>query len=707
MLRFTHGFAIFLLFFSSVLTVDAFAQEQEVSASSSAITRSKDGTTTIYPARYFTPYNPFSLNDMLQRIPGVAISQSVAEEERRGLRGNEDAILINGQQVTGKDSGGASALQRIAASQVDRIEIIRGSSSEVQSTTKRIINIILLEGSGDTFTFTFALPNYTGDGSARPGMSLTYGVSDVRRNYSIAFQALPKYRPWERIKETFDLSGLPILNSIETEQADNYSANLTGRYEQLFPAGSRLQLNGLLQWNNNDLERREVLRQPMLPLDLNKLSDVLEVDERDRYTMELSVDYSRLLGAAATFTILGVYNWQEENKQRSLFDIEPLDELILTAEDRFDTNTESILRGTFDKEFTQSLGFQLGLEGTINTQKTEFSLLQRLDGILQQSPIFNSDGKVTEYRGEGFSALRWRPATNIETEFGMAIEVSQITQKSADIDNARYLVFAKPTFSMFWDITRRNKLLFKFQRDVAQLDFSFFVANIGQTEQELEAGNPDLNPVRSWDYELGLEHSLADGAGVITGTLFYRDVQDVRGRVTFDGLVSQISNIGAGIEYGLDSEVSLDFSRLGLWDGVLTANYLRRHTSVVDPFESISRRFGYTPNWDASVQYRQEIKTLIDGFISFDYKQTGDRFINDIDKRDRLFTEGSLTVTIEHKLNNRFRINLASNNVLNAKETRDRMFFDSGSGGMRQVTATRKQKAKWGRIYNIFLRGTF
>lgn len=668
---------------------------------------SEDGDTTVYPASYFAQYNPLSLNDMLQRIPGASISDSVATSERRGLRGNEDAILINGQQITGKDSGGASALQRIAANQVDRIEILRGSSSEVQSTTQRIINVILLENSGDTYSFTLASPTYTNDKSIRPVVSLTYASNAVDRNYSVAFTINPVYRPWQRTKITADPFGNVLLRSSEQEQADSGSGNLTGRYEQTFDSGSRLQLNALAQWKNGDRERREVVRDPNLPFGSDQLSDILEDDHQDTYTGEITADYSFPLNDKSTVTLLGLFNWEEENRERDVFDLEPLDEPVLVRQDRLDTNTESILRATYDRTLSPALGLQVGAEGALNTQTTEFDLATNVNGELVPFPIFNSDGKVTEYRGEGFSTLRWKPWDTVEMEFGLAAEISRITQNSIDVQSARSLFFVKPNFNVYWDVTPRNKLFFAVVRDVDQLNFNSFVAQITAVDQELEAGNPDLKPDTSWDYEIGLEHRLADGAGVLSGRLFYRDVQDAAGRVSFDGLVSQFGNIGDGEEYGADVEVSLDFSRLGWWDGVLTADYLHRKTSVVDPFDNVSRSFGFTPDWETSIEYRHEIRTIIDGNISFNFSQFGARFVNDIDKVDRLKEGGSLTISIDHRLTDNLRINLSTNNFLNRKIIRQRRSLAFAPDGSRVLTGTRRDRSQWGRIFNVFIRGTF
>lgn len=701
------AFAAIYTLFALGSVVDAQAQTAADSAVSAGPIVSDDGTKTTYPASYFAQYSPLSLNDMLQRIPGASVSDSVATDERRGLRGNEDAILINGQQITGKDSGGASALQRIAAVQVDRIEILRGSSSEVQSTTQRIINVILLSDAGSTLTLTAGLPNYTNDGSARPIVNATYAVNEPNRNYSIGFGTNPIYRPWQRTKITSDLTGRDILSSVENEQSNRYTLQSNGRYEQTFDSGSRLQVNGLGSWLINDRERREVLRDPLLPREINELSDILELDERDKLIAELSVDYSFPVGESDTVTFLALVNWDKESRDRDVLDLVPADEPVVVRQFREDVKTETIARGTYDRTVSPTLGGQVGIEGALNTQKTDFDLSTLIDGTLTPIAIFNSDGKVSEYRGEAFSTLRWRPFPTLQTETGLAVEASRITQKSGDIDNARTLLFAKPTFNAYWDITPSDKVFFSFARDVKQLNFLEFVATITDRDQELEAGNPDLKPEKSWDSELGIEHRLADGAGILSASAFYRSVEDVSGRTTFNGLISQPGNIGDGTEYGAEAEASLQFTRLGWWDGVLTASYLQRHTSVTDPFDGTKRRFGSTPNWEAKFEYRHDVDFIIDGNISFNISQSGPTYIYDLNYIERVEEGASATVSIEHRLTDNVRINISSNNFLNRLLTRDRQLFAPGPNGGRILVGQRRERHKWGRIINFFVRGTF
>ena len=100
----------------------AYAQSDESSDS-----------TIIYPAAFFDQYTPVSANDMITRIPGVSIDSRNSNNNNNNSRGlgSGGDLLINGKRIAGKDNSASSQLSRIAANQVERIEIIRGSSAEL------------------------------------------------------------------------------------------------------------------------------------------------------------------------------------------------------------------------------------------------------------------------------------------------------------------------------------------------------------------------------------------------------------------------------------------------------------------------------------------------------------------------------------------------------------------------------------------------
>ncbi len=55
----------------------------EISAKAQDLSTSQDSTVT-YPAEYFAQFNPYSVNDMLQRIPGISLARSGSRSESRG-----------------------------------------------------------------------------------------------------------------------------------------------------------------------------------------------------------------------------------------------------------------------------------------------------------------------------------------------------------------------------------------------------------------------------------------------------------------------------------------------------------------------------------------------------------------------------------------------------------------------------------------------
>ena len=82
-------------------------------ASAAAAQESTDIESTVtYPAEFFAQYEPYSVNDMLNRIPGISTARggggggpgSSGGENRRGLGAGGDQILINGRRSISRSS---------------------------------------------------------------------------------------------------------------------------------------------------------------------------------------------------------------------------------------------------------------------------------------------------------------------------------------------------------------------------------------------------------------------------------------------------------------------------------------------------------------------------------------------------------------------------------------------------------------------------
>ena len=122
-----HSLASSITLALAMTSFSLHAQEPSVGSDDSTIT---------YAATYFSQYEPFSVSDMLDRIPGINIARggnfnnsggpgSSGGSDRRGLGLGGDQVLINGRRITGKENEGNSQLSRIPANKVERIENIR------------------------------------------------------------------------------------------------------------------------------------------------------------------------------------------------------------------------------------------------------------------------------------------------------------------------------------------------------------------------------------------------------------------------------------------------------------------------------------------------------------------------------------------------------------------------------------------------------
>ena len=163
----------------SVLATGGVALAQSQTSSDSTVT---------YPADYFAQYAPVSVNDMLNRIPGIGLALEQDQTSRfsggsdRGL-GAQDQILINGKRLAGKSNEARAQLDRISATQVDYIEIVRGTSGDLDvQNTGQLVNIVLLESlSSTSMSGEIGFTHYR-DGTVDPSGSFALNGQSGRLN---------------------------------------------------------------------------------------------------------------------------------------------------------------------------------------------------------------------------------------------------------------------------------------------------------------------------------------------------------------------------------------------------------------------------------------------------------------------------------------------------------------------------------------------
>ena len=125
--------------------------------------------------------------------------------------------LIDGKRMAGKANEARSQLARIPASQVARIEIIRGSSSDLDvQNGNQIVNIVLLEALPTSSLSSEINVTQYSDSTLNPGGSLSLSGERGRLNYLFSGQVASAYEH----QESFETSILGDFSRNETIDAD-------------------------------------------------------------------------------------------------------------------------------------------------------------------------------------------------------------------------------------------------------------------------------------------------------------------------------------------------------------------------------------------------------------------------------------------------------------------------------------------------------
>ena len=603
----------------SVSILSTLSVAEEITAVDQDIAQSDDSTVT-YEADYFTQYNPVSANDMLDRIPGIGLAlRSSGGGGGRGLGSGAGEVLINGQRMPGKSNEGRSQLGRISADQVDYIEIIRGTSEELGVRGGgQIVNVVLLDMPSLSSTTIELRTDQSQDGNLDHGGQFSYNAQAGDLSYLVALQIDPNYRAMEGREYSY--------NALRELQETRYETQI--REERKIQASSSVSyLFGDSATQFNVLYETQGDTPSTINREINQVEDFSQRREfEDNHRMddswEVGGDFEHSFDNGSKYRALFIVNDQDQESSRSRFDVIDGDyqkNLYLLNQER---NRERIGRTSYIWNLGGTQGMEVGIEGAQTIRDSNLRLGENTagtpsadhGGLVPQS-VSNSTSTVEEIRFEPFAVHNWRINDRMSLESSVIVEKSTIEQ-TGDVLNKRDFQFVKPTIDYRFDITNSLQLRANIRKGVDQLSFSDFAATVDSSDddQNTQAGNPDIRQEQYWRYELNLEMRLPDDLGVVNSQFWYRDLEDIIGRVDVspdeDNLQSARGNIGEGIRYGMNLDLSTQLSMIGLPNALLTTGLRLRDSEAVDPFLNQERRMDSNGRWETSIGFRHDITRL-------------------------------------------------------------------------------------------------
>ena len=585
-------------------------------------------STVVYPASFFAQYEPVSARDMLNRIPGVDINNNNnSNDSRRGLGAGDNQILINGKRIAGKENDGRDALSRIAAKQVASIEIIRGTSGDLSvRSAGPIVNVILKEGAArNSLSVEVNADYHQNDGHVQPGATVSLGGQAGELNYLASIQADPRYEVQERTERS--VTGIGARNDFrrETIIRDEMDYKVSGNVGYQIDSRNLAQINGLYEITDPD-QTIDRATDDFIVMPLEAGPYVVEKDNRqaDRNKWEFGGNYTHTFPSNNKINAILVINDETDDSIDERYNFTTDKQTLFVDNDN--RTRERILRTSYSRKLTDGQDIELGVEAAQTTLDSSYRLGLDLPGVRWPSyanmvPSLHSENTVEEIRYEPFAIHNWRINSSMALESTLVVEFSEITQDgfqttftSGAVDEvtptkqARDFEYYRPKFDFRYDIANNIQLRASIEREVSQLSFRDFVSRSnGDLDKNIDAGNPDLVPEKTWHYDLNFEYRLANDAGVLSSRVFYNDIKDVIDRVDVSdparcvpvvfpppqlpaSCSSAPGNIGDATFYGIELNASVRMGFIDLPDALVTARVFTADSKVKDPFTGEERR---------------------------------------------------------------------------------------------------------------------
>ena len=647
-------------------------------------------STVIYTADSFSQYNPITASDMLDRIPGVSLRGGGPGSGRgdRGL-GTGGNLLINGQRIAGKGNSARDQLDRITAAEVERIEIIRDTSGALNVRgASEVINVILLASQSRSSTTVELVNRLNHDNTLETGGSVAWSKQVGNFQALVNLEARPNYENRDnrevRLGPDNEVVGTLFETNIRDQQENTLSSNMS------YSLGDhRMQLNALIREGDHP---RPVRRDFVDFTDAGLVNRIEEEDvNKEESNWEVGGDYEYSFDDGSRLSVLFVANNEIRNNVRERYSANPAEEGLsknLFIDSRQERQ-EFIIQGNYNFSITETQSLRVGIESA-DTQLDSSLLIgsssgsepasASVGGLSPLLSVSNPGTKVQEIRYEGFAFHNWTLSDRSSLESSLVYETSEISQTGA-VNKTRDFQFWRPSFDYRFNITENFRFRGTVKRSVSQLSFSSFAATTNEEDRDLNAlaGNPELEPQTSWDYEGQLEYRLPNDGGVISSNISYSDIDNYIGRInaTIDPNepLSATGNVAPAKRWAMFNRASIRLNSLSLPNAILGVTLGLFDSEIIDPFLKTKQRIG--GRGFAGINFRHDITSLgLSYGIDYSHSIWGGNYDIDIKTITRNDRERSLDLFVSKVWFEDWTFRLESDNTLGASRCRYRQRFD-------------------------------
>lgn len=680
------------------------------SAESSNIAPSQaaDGMITSYPAVYFEQYRPATALDMVRQLPGFQLDDG---EDRRGFGGTAGNLLIDDRYPSAKQNRPSDILTRISASQVKKIELIRGQVREIDLQGRSIVaNLVLTEDAAAPVQWELTLRRNFQMSPLAPTASISTANRWRGIEYTVGMDGRRGSYGDPGVEYLFDGEGRLVENRIDDHEGGGFDAN--GYINAVSQIGETLlRMNSSLGF----VMRNEDLVTEHQPLSGEPPHDEMLDKRRRNRIFEMGIDAERLLQPDLLGKAILLFH-QVEQKPRATqrtFDPGGNRTLFRRADTRAEAE-ESIGRLEFDWSAIRNHVVQLNVEVARNTLENALVQIIDIGNGPEAVAVPGANSRVEELRTELLVSDTWTVG-NAEINYGIAAEASRMSQ-SGDEDLERSFFFVKPHAVLTYAGSASRQTLLRVAREVSQLDFQDFVSATEFDDDDLALGNPNLRPETTWVAELSQEWRFGDYQ-VLKTTIFHHWISDVEDLLPLTAVFEVPGNIGDGRRWGAEVEATFPLEWIGLRNARLNLKGRLQDSTVTDPVTGGERVLSAAGGHDGDIVFRDENRhAVIADFrqdfealrLSWGWKAAlrAERPLFKVNELDIYDEDPNVDIFVETTRWLGMKMRLEGLNLLNRTQLRDRTVYFGERGNSPVLFRERRHLTAGSRVM-LILSGSF
>jgi outer membrane receptor protein involved in Fe transport len=644
------------------------------------------GRVSTFPAAYFTSMQPYSAFDMLALTPGFTFVGS--NPDVRGFAGAVGNVLIDGARPAAKQEPLETTLRRIPASAVARIELIRsGAAGADMQGHSMLANVVRVRGIDASGAIELGSTFYDGFSAPRGAGEWTRETEGGRVEISAAAyrQAGDEHGQGAQVRRS---GGVAIGEAVYSNDQRERVVELAGLLEQRLDGGL-FRANGSIACEGS---RTAALESQYFP-DPEHESDL----ERERQTeAELGVHYEAAVRPGVQLEWLGLYRRSRENERE---DSEGAGDQS-SFEQREDAS-EAIVRGRVRGPLAHA-AVEAGLEGARNVLEGRSVLVE--NGVSVDLPAANV--RVQEQRAEAFALFNVPLAPDWALEAGARLEYS-VLEQSGDSSVRKSFFFPKPRALLRLAASDASEWRMLVERRVGQLEFEDFVTSTSLSADTVSAGNPDLEPERSWIAELAWERRWRREASLIAAVRreWISSLVDHRPMVVEAALLDAIGNIGEGVRDELEISFSLPLHAPGLESARLKGAAVWRRSEATDPTTGGRRAISEDLPFEGVVSFAHDLTSLkVHWGVAVEFDKAATHFMIDEVRIERVGAQ--VDFFVEYAPTPAWRVRLAADNLTDRPLERERWIYD-GARSQVPLDYIETRTLRMGPYYSVNLRRSF